>query len=198
MRKFAYLFVAAFAVMGISLAGAGIASASVHPNLTPKCTALGGSCGDQVSQPQSVGAVPALGLAVTRAAVNQPVIGKSDLTTSATDWFWFPAVPGSTFPQNQVKVARFAPNGVQSNFCMRQTSVGSPITLGKCTGLTWQQWQFTADPASTAGAGTWTNVATGNSIAVTRQAKPVATITVPITTPTPAEDFTFFTGLTPN
>ena len=171
------------AVLGpLSLGLSATASASARPAITPACShgPLAGSCGTQVSASS-----PALGLAAVKAAQNQQVTGKSDLTTSATDWYWF------TGPSGQ-KGAEFAPSGKESGYCLAQTSVGSAVVLRHCNGSTWQQWNF-----NNADNGTWANLATSQVLAVTKQAQPVLAVTLAGAAPTPYEQFTFYTQLIP-
>jgi hypothetical protein len=189
IRKLIISLASAAAVASLALSG-GAASASAVPQITPGCShgTLAGSCGTQVTSSS-----PALGLAVTAARVGQPVIGKSDLTTSATDWFWHTAPSGN-------KIATFAPGGRRGTLCMRQAGVGAPITLGTCNGRAFQQWIFSDSGAGAPGTftGTWTNAATGDSIEATTQGRAVipVTITDPAAAPLKAQ-FTFRTVLIP-
>jgi hypothetical protein len=178
------------AVFAVALSGASMASASVRPNLTPPCShgALAGSCGDQVSS-----STPPLGLALPtlKATQNEALTGKSNLSDGRTDWFWHNSASG-------YKVANYAPGAVRSNFCMAQTGEGSAIVVRICNGRLYQDWFFSDSGSDAPGTftGTWTNVATGDSIAVTTQAGPVVPMTIidPSTAPLKAQ-FTFRTML---
>jgi hypothetical protein len=165
----------------------------IQPALTPQCAhgSLAGSCGDQVSATS-----PPMGLAVTGKPVqNLIVTGKSNLSTSATDWYWSNSGAG--------KRAEWAPKGVESGWCLAQVAIDAPIVIRHCTGLGFQVWTFTLDTSlagnSCSGAdaciGTWANAATGQVFAVTRQAMPVVPVTLNGAAPVPSEDFAFKTQL---